>query len=74
MDEENLVCEICEAREYDLDYCRTCVGKHLALMSFLRPGLTGFSEGAKQRIYDVLCDEHRKDIKTEVDCAPTLDS
>ena len=61
------MCEICEEYKTTNRYCNMCVNKHLQLMSFLTPGLVGFSESAKQRIYEVLCEGHRKDDRS---CAP----
>ena len=63
-DDDDGMCEICEEIETTSRYCNVCVNKHLQLMSFLSPGLTGLSECAKQRLYEVLCEENRKALRS----------
>ena len=67
-DDDDGMCEICEEIETTNRYCNVCVNKHLQLMSFLAPGrMTGLSESAKQRLYEVLCEENRKAVRS---CEP----
>ena len=61
--DDDAMCEICEEYKTTNRYCSMCVNKHLQLMAFLAPGLVGFSESAKQRLYEVLCEENRKALR-----------
>ena len=59
---DDLVCEICEERETVHPYCVNCVNKHLELMTLLTLGGSDFSETAKLRVYEILCDKRREEL------------
>ena len=58
LDDDDLVCEMCEEKETVYPYCVNCVNKHLALMSLFNNGWD-YSERAKQHVYEVLCECRR---------------
>ena len=59
LDDDDLVCEICEEKETVLPYCVSCVNKHLTLMSLFCNGWD-YSESAKLRVYEAICEAHRE--------------
>ena len=59
LDDDDLVCEICEEKETVYPYCVNCVNKHLTLMSLFSNGWD-YSESAKLRVYEAICDAHRE--------------
>ena len=60
LDDDDLVCEICEEKETVLPYCVSCVNKHLTLMSLFSNGWD-YSESAKLRVYEAICEAHREE-------------
>ena len=59
LDNDDLVCEICEEKETVYPYCVNCVNKHLTLMSLFSNGWD-YSESAKLRVYEAICEAHRE--------------
>ena len=54
IDDDDLVCEICEERETVYPYCVSCVNKHLTLMSLVTDGWD-YSESAKLSVCEAIC-------------------
>ena len=63
IDDADLICEICGERETFSPYCVSCVNKHLTVMSMFQPTAWDYSESAKTRVYEVICEEHRAALK-----------
>ena len=60
LDDDDLVCEICEEKETVYPYCVNCVNKHLTLMSLFSTGWD-YSESAKLRVCEAICEAHREE-------------
>ena len=61
--DDDLVCEICEEKETVFPYCVNCVNKHLQLMSLFQPDAWDYSDTAKKRVYEILCEERRAELR-----------
>ena len=59
IDDDDLVCEICEEKETVHSYCVRCVSKHLEIMSMFSDHWD-ISERNKEYIYELICENHRR--------------
>ena len=59
IEEDDLVCEICEEKETVHSYCVKCVSKHLEIMSMFSDHWD-ISERNKEYIYELICENHRR--------------
>ena len=65
LDDDDLVCEMCEEKETVYPYCVNCVNKHLTLLSLFQPDTWGYSESAKKRFYEELCECRRQELRAQ---------
>ena len=63
LDDDDLVCEMCEEKETVFPYCVNCVNKHLTLLSLFQPDTWDYSESAKLRFYEELCECRRQELR-----------